>query len=572
MTTEKPANIADAFQQSVAQLTGAEAPWAIDSKTVDGIDYRYYKNAPTTLMSLINEGRKHGDNEFIIYEDERISFNEFFKRADALSLALSKNFDIKTGDTVAIAMRNYPEWMISFVAVAQTGATIVPLNSWGKSAELLHALKDSGAKVAFLDQQRFELVSSELSSLNTTAIIAKAEGDYENTVDSLINAFVQEVNEQTTFADNADTDDLAIMMYTSGTTGLPKGTLSSHQNVCQSIFNFELLAIATAMTDSEPVGKMLERGFPPKVLLGVPLFHVAGAYSVFLLSLRAGRPIVMMHKWDKIKALEYIQNERCTMMSAVPTMLMELLECKEWNDYDTSSMFGFGAGGSVQPARLPKTIYQKLPDSYPGTGYGMTESNACGFAATGAIFAKNPTSAGIASPILDCKVLDGAGNELPKGSAGEIYLKSPTIAKGYNNQPEATKETFIDGWLKTGDIGYINEDGYLFITDRIKDMIIRGGENIYSVEVEAAALTHDQVLEAAAFGLPHDTLGEELALAVYMDSNDLSEEAIQQHIASQLAGFKVPSQVFIESSPLPKNATQKILKNKIKENILEATS
>ncbi|MCY4043887.1 MAG: class I adenylate-forming enzyme family protein [Cellvibrionales bacterium] len=572
MTTEKPANIVNAFQQSVAQLTGSEAPWAIDTKTVNHIDYRFYKNAPTTLMALINEGRKHGENEFIIYEGERISFDEFFKRADTLSIALTKKFAITSGDTVAIAMRNYPEWMISFVAIAQTGATVVPLNSWGKSAELVHALKDSGAKVAFMDQARFDLVAGALDDLGTTAIIAKPEAQSSNSVDELIAEFSADLTESTTFDDKAGTDDLAIMMYTSGTTGLPKGTLSTHQNVCQSIFNFELLAIATAMTDSEPVGKMLERGFPPKVLLSVPLFHVAGAYSVFLLSLRAGRPIVMMHKWDKIKALEYIQNERCTMMSAVPTMLMELLECKEWNDYDTSSMFGFGAGGSVQPARLPKTIYQKLPDSYPGTGYGMTESNACGFAATGAIFAQYPTSTGIASPILDCKILDNQGNECPQGEPGEIYLKSPTIAKGYNNQPEATKETFIDGWLKTGDIGYLNDDGYLFITDRIKDMIIRGGENIYSVEVEAAALTHEQILEAAAFGLPHDTLGEELALAVYVEANALSEEAIQQHIASQLAGFKVPSRVFIESQPLPKNATQKILKNKIKESALEVVS
>ncbi len=561
-------SITDTFQANVNQLTGPGAPWELGATDVNGLTLPAYSNAPTNLVNLINEGRKHGDAEFLIYEGERITFNEFFARVDTLAYALKNTLSVNPQDTVAIAMRNYPEWMISFAAISLIGAIAVPVNSWGQQQELLHSLKDSGSKVLFCDEARYKLIEDDLEGINTKAVVVRAEGDTPNATSfaNLLDSS-NKLDEVDYF--NAETTEKALIMYTSGTTGLPKGVVSNHRNICQSIFNFEMLAIASAMTDPGPVGKMLERGHPPKVLLGVPLFHVAGCYSVFLLSLRAGRPIVMMHKWDKVKALAYIQNERITMISAVPTMLLELLECDEWDNFDTSSMFGFGAGGSAAPARLTKTLFEKLPDSFPGTGYGMTESNATGFASTGAVFAEQPTSCGLKSPLINLKIVDEAGKEVPQGEIGEIYTQSIATALGYNNNKKATAETFIDGWLRTGDVGYINEDGYLFITDRMKDMIIRGGENVYSVEVEAAALSHPEVLEAAVFGKPHDTLGEEVAIAIYRDSSSsLDVEALQTHIGTRLATFKIPAHVFISEEPLPRNATQKILKPQIKKQYI----
>ena len=556
-------NIKTSLDANTEQLTAVDAQWEMTQKKIEGVDYRLYKSAPANMVELINAGRAHGDKEFLIYEDERITFDEYFRQVDALAHQLQNKYHISKDDRVAIAMRNYPEWMIAFAAVILAGGVVVPLNSWGQAAELEYALTDSGAKVAFFDQQRYDHVANQLSSLNVAGIVAKPQGSLEQAEDFA--DIIKQAKDKKPAEQTIDAEDMAMIMYTSGTTGNPKGAVSCHRNVCQTIYNFEFGGTCSAMTDLDPVMKMLERGFDSKVLLALPLFHVSGCYSVFLLSLRAGRSIVIMHKWDKIKALKTIEEERVTMLSAVPTMLLEVLEAPEWNDYNTESMFSFGAGGAAQPPHLADEIYAKLPDGFPGTGYGMTESNACGFAATGAVYKYKPNSAGCIAPIVDVRIVDENGKDLPAGERGEVYLKSPTIVKGYWNKPEATSETFVDGWLLTGDVGYLDDEGFLYITDRIKDMVIRGGENIYSVEVEGAILTHKAVEEAAAFGIPHDTLGEELAVALVLkEGATISIAEVQAHIGEQLAKFKIPSHVFFEQE-MPKNATQKIMKKPLKE-------
>lgn len=553
--------------ESAAQLTAEGQPWEVVRNTVNGIEYNMYKNAPENLKALIDAGRNHGDNEFIIYQDERWTFNQFFAKVDALAYQLVNELGINAGDRVAIAMRNYPEWMVAFAAAASCGAVAVPLNSWGQAAELKYGITDSEAKAVFFDQQRFNYVADAITELGIKAVVARPDSAVEGSNCYEINALIEAAGDNRLADDSysVDTEAPAMIMYTSGTTGNPKGAVSSHRNITQAIFNFELAAIVAAMSDPEPIGKMLERGYPPKVLLSVPLFHVSGCHSVFLLSLRAGRPVVIMYKWDTVEALETIEKERITMISAVPTMLMDMLESDRWNDFDTSSMFGFGAGGAAQPPRLSGMIYDKLPDSFPGTGYGMTESNASGFSTSGGAYKYKPKSAGIASPITEVKFVDENGNEVADGEAGEIYLKLPTIVENYWNKPDAN-DAFKEGWYATGDVGHLDEEGFLFITDRIKDMVIRGGENIYSAEVEAAVLTHEGIQEAAAFGVPHESLGEELALAVYLKEGvSLSETDIQAHIAGQIAKFKVPSFVYFENEPLPRNATLKILKKPLKE-------
>lgn len=554
------------LEESWAQLTGPEAPWATGKETIDGVDYTTYTNAPKTLKELIDAGRAHGDNEFLIFEDDRLSFNQYFAKVDQLTAALQNEFGIKKGDRVAIAMRNYPEWMIAFSAATMTGAVVVPLNSWGKTAELEYGIKDSGASIIFMDEQRFGYIANDLENLGIKAIVVRPKHsiDASNAIefDTAVNMGeglnIREVE--------MNINDVAMIMYTSGTTGNPKGAVSNHRNVCQSIFNFECAAIVAAMSDPEPIGKMLERGYPPKVLLAVPLFHVSGCHSVFLLSLRSGRPIVIMYKWDRNTALELIEKERITMISAVPTMLVDMLDAPEWNNYDTSSMFGFGAGGSAQPPQLADKIYSQLPDSFPGTGYGMTETNATGFAVSGSAYKQKPKSTGTKTAIVDVRILDESGNELKQGEHGEIQLKTPTAVQGYWNKPEATEETFVDGWVITGDIGYLDEEGFLFITDRIKDMIIRGGENIYSAEIEASILSNEDIQEVAAFGIPDEKMGEELAVVIVLkEGKTATAEDIQAHVASQLAKFKVPKFVHFDSTPLPRNATMKVLKKPLKE-------
>jgi len=566
------ADIVTKLAEATAQLTGPGAPWELEAATIDGIEYPLYKNAPKTLPEVLNVGRAHGDKEFLIFGNERWSFNDFFARVDALADVLQHRFSVRKGDRVAIAMRNYPEWMAAYCAIAQTGAIVVPLNSWGKTEELVYGITDSGARVVFGDQRRLDYISDHIAALKIDVIVARPDAALPAGAHDF-NALVASVKSPQVDAVTFDTQDIAQIMYTSGTTGKPKGAASSHRAICQAVFNFELGGIVSAMTNPGPIGAMLQKGFAPKVMLGVPLFHVSGCYTVFLMSLRAGRPIVVLYKWDVEAALRTIEKERVTMVSAVPTMLWEMLNSPAWGKYDTSSLFSIGAGGAAQPPKLPEKIREKIRDGFPGTGYGMTESNATGFAITGAAYDHKPLSGGIKTPIVEVKICDDNGNSLPMGAHGEIWLRSPTNVNGYWNKPEATAETFRNGWLITGDIGYVDDEGYIFLTDRAKDMIIRGGENIYSVEVEACLLMHDDIAEVAAFGMPHESLGEELAIAVTLrKSGALDEHAIRNHVAAHLAAFKVPTYVFIHHEPLPRNATQKVLKKSLKQFYIEKLS
>lgn len=552
------------YNESLQQLTGAGAPWEISTNTIDGIEYKFYPQAPKTLVELLDAGRAHGDKEFLNYEGERLSFAQYFAKADALALQLQNKFDIKAGDRVAIAMRNYPEWMIAFTAIANTGAIIVPLNSWGQTAELEYGIKDSGAKLLICDQRRFEYISEQLAGLNCQAIVARHELSLPAEQD--FDALVSETLGQSANAVEIKPEDNALIMYTSGTTGNPKGALSNHTNICQAIYNFETCGIAAAMSNPEVIGKMLEKGFEAKVLLAVPLFHVSGCYSVFLLSLRGGRSISMMYKWDVEAALKLIQDERITMLSAVPTIVWQLLDSEHFEKYDTISLFSIGAGGAAQPARLPGLIEDKVDNVFPGTGYGMTETNATGFAATGNIYQAQPTSCGLATPIVEIKIIDADGKPVAQGETGEICLRTPTMIQGYWGKEDATAESFQDGWFISGDVGHLNEDGYLFITDRLKDMVIRGGENIYPAEIEASAYQLEGIEEVAVYGVPHEVLGEELkATVVLKAATDLTAEAISEHLKANLAGFKVPAEIQISSEPLPRNAAGKLLKKQLQQ-------
>jgi long-chain acyl-CoA synthetase len=562
--------IKERLDASYEQLTAAGSPWELEQKTINNIPYRLYKNAPRTVKQLLDAGRQYADKEFVIYEGERWTFARFFRQADQIAHALYHEYGIREGDRVALAMRNYPEWMVAFVAISNLGAVVVCLNSWWQREELTYGITDAGVKVMFCDQRRYDHVGDLLPGLDVQAIVARpsailASDRAVDMADLAVSAGAGPVP-----AVEVGTEDPAMIMYTSGTTGHPKGALSNQRNVCQATYNFELAAIAAAMTDPEAITRMLQKGFEPKVLLGVPLFHASGCHSVFLLSLRAGRPIVIMHRWDAEQALRLIETEKITLMSAVPTMLVEMLESPLWDKYETSHLFGFGAGGAAQPSRLPELIREKLPDAFPGTGYGMTETNAAGFSSTGAVYIAKPLSAGVLAPIMEVRFCDEEGREVPPGERGEIWLRGPTVVQGYWNKPDATEETFRDGWVITGDIGHLDDEGYLFVTDRVKDVVIRGGENIYSAEVEAVISGLPEVLEVAAFGIPHDTLGEELAVVVRSKQGaDLTAEAIKRHVAASLAAFKTPTYVFFRDGELPKNAVRKVLKKDLRAEYIE---
>ena len=567
-------DIVSKLAESREQLTQPGAPFEYYEETLNGVVYKLYKQAPDTMREALAVGRNHGEAMFLQYEGESWNFNQFFTSVDAIAYQLIHKYQINKGDRVAIAMRNYPEWMMAYAAAISLGAVAVPINSWGQRDDLIYALTDSGASVVFTDQQRYDFIANDLDELNVRAVVARPTAEvsaanaesYDSFIGDIAAASAKPLDD---FAFAVGPDDDAMILYTSGTTGRPKGALSNQRNMTQVLVNFEFQATQAAMTNGPIIEKMMTSGFPSKSLLAVPLFHVSGLYAQFLLSLRGGRSILMMYKWDPARALELIEAERITTLSAAPSMVLDLLDHPNFDSTDTSSLMVASGGGAASPPRMASLIKEKIASPYPGAGYGMTESNASGCSGTGESFWYKPSSSGTMSPVIEFKTIDENGNDLPEGERGEICLRGAGVAKGYINKPEATAESFVDGWFLTGDIGYRDDEGFVFIVDRAKDIIIRGGENISAAEVEGCYLEHPAIREAGAFAVPHDTLGEELGLAVYFkDDQSATAEELKAFAAERLAHFKVPAHYWLRDEPLPRNAANKVLKKQLKEEFV----
>jgi len=550
------------FKAVAGQLTAPGAPWEV-LRDENGVPY--YKQAPANLVEALALAREHGDREFLVYEGERRSFSQLMNEADEIAAALQAQ-GILPGDRVGLAMRNYPEWMAVFIAVVTIGAVIVPVNSWGQPADICHALGDAGVRLAFLDQARYDGISNWLADNKVTGVIARPDSaDDPRSLAAFVAAFKGKAPAEVAIGG----EDLALIMYTSGTSGKPKGAASTHRAVCQALYNFEFAAAAAAMCNMDRIGAMLERGFESTSLLAVPLFHVSGCHAQFLANLRGGRRIVMMYKWDVGRALEYIEQERITSIAAAPSMVLDILESQAFDETDTSSLFSIGIGGAATPARVTALIEKKMPTNFSGTGWGMTETNAQGASLTGKAFNAKPGSAGLPHPIVDIRICDEEGGELAAGQTGEIWVRSPCNIREYWHRPEANAADFRDGWLRTGDIGYLDADGYLYLADRAKDMIIRGGENIYPAEIENQLLELPAVMEVAVLGLPHERWGEEVAVVVNLHAGQVLTEAQLLDFARQkLASYKVPTRVFFTDQPLPRNATNKVLKAELKTGLL----
>lgn len=561
--------LADAIADSFQQLTQPGAPYEIVEKELSGQTCRVYQQAPSSVKELIDAGRNHGDAIFLSYEGDEWSYNRFFQQVDAIGYQLFNRYQIQAGDRVAIAMRNFPEWMTSFAAIVSLGAIVVPLNSWGQKDELEYGLNDAGAKVVFCDQQRFEHIAESLESLKIKAVVARHSKAIEHNHAETLDSFIDGITDVDIPCFSSQGEDPAMILYTSGTTGRPKGAISSHRNMIQAVYNFEFSAISSAMTNPKAIEAMFASGNPACSLLAVPLFHVSGLYPMFLLSLRGGRKVVMMYKWHPGEALKIIEQEKITTLSAAPSMVMDVLDHPDFDRHDTSSLFALGSGGAATPARFSQLVRDKMDMAYPGTGYGMTENNATCSTCTGEAFHYKPKSSGILSPIVDFKTCDENGNPLAKGDTGEIWIKSATVVQGYWNNEVATAETFVDGWLRTGDIGYIDEENFVFLVDRAKDIIIRGGENISAAEIENCLYDHPAVWEVAAFSVPDPRHGEELAVSINCKpGQQTNQQEIQQFVKQRLAGFKVPSTVVFREAPMPRNAAGKIIKKEIRDNYL----
>jgi acyl-CoA synthetase (AMP-forming)/AMP-acid ligase II len=554
------------YDKAIEQLTGPGGPFETAAEVVGGVSYKnVIVSAPVTMKEVWAQAAPHGDKEFLIYEGERWTYTQLLQQAASFGHQLVHEYGVKKGDRVAIAMRNYPEWMTAYIAITSIGAVAVTLNSWGQAQELEYGLTDADVRVVFCDQPRLDLIADKLVGLDIKAIVARP--DIGSQPDNTVSVADLIAGQEGVTMPQVDIcpEDNAMMMYTSGTTGQPKGALSTHWALCQAIANFEAIAMAMAMINPEAMEAMFSTGFEPAQMLAVPLFHVSGCHAVFLTAFKAGRKVVMMYKWNVENALKLVESERVTFFSAAPSMLLQILESPLLERCDVSSLFSLGGGGSATPPKVSRLIQQRFPSGYPGTGWGLTETNAIGTSFTGKPFTQKPGSAGFKHPGAEIEARDDDGNVLPAGIAGELWIKTPSMVKEYWHRPEANAADFKEGWFNSGDLGYFDSEGYLFMSGRAKDMIIRGGENIYPAEIEAVISDHPRVEEVAVFGVEDQQLGEVVAIAVVARGGEtLSGDDIKAYAAERLARFKVPEYVWLLDKPLPRNDTGKVLKKDLK--------
>lgn len=552
------------WQAAWRQLIAPGSPFEVVVPDDDGP--RRFRNAQPDLLTALNAGRAHGEREFVVWEEERLSFSEFFARVDRLASQLRTRFGVRKGDRVAIAMRNQPAWLVSFVAAVASGAIVVPLNSWGQREELLHGLEDSGSRVLLCDAARLALVEGDLQGLDLQAIAvgAPATGRWVCDYDALL-AEPVELLPPPAF----EADDPLLILYTSGTTSKPKGVLSTHRAVCQALAAFEFQGAFAAMSSPTRIRAIMDSGFAPTTLMAVPLFHVSGLHAQFLLALRSGRRLVLMYKWDAERALDLIERERCTQFNGSPAMMQQLLASPRFCGEATASLFGLGLGGAAANPGLLAQLTGVKPNAIGGAGYGMTETNGVGAAIGGDQFVYKPATVGWPLPIVEVRIGDTPDAPQAPGIEGQIWLRSPTLMRGYWGQPAATAEALQDGWLATGDVGCVDEEGFLRITDRLKDLINRGGEKVAAAEVEACASGLDGVIEAAAFAVPDERMGEAVALVARVrEGSGVDEVALHAHIAAHLAAFKVPEHLQVVHAELPRNASGKLLKRELREDFL----
>jgi long-chain acyl-CoA synthetase len=560
--------------QAHALLTQPGSPFEMDEAVIRGVKTRVWKNAPPTMRDLFALGRAHGGKTFIVYEDDRATFETFTRAALAVAAELAKQ-GVKKGDRVALIMRNLPEWPAIFFGATIIGAIVTPLNAWWTGPELEYGLVDSGAKVAFVDAERLERIAEHLVNCPDlkTIYVSRYQDELPHPIVRRLEDTLGKVNDWDKLPAGEmpttplESDDDATILYTSGTTGKPKGALGTHRNMLTNIFSSASSAARNFLRRGEPVPAPDPNAPQRSTLLSVPFFHATGCFAVMGPSLFAGAKLVLMRKWEPELAMQLIEREKVNGAGGVPTIAWQLIEHPARSKYDLSSLESVAYGGAPSAPELVRKIVETFPKSLPGNGWGMTETSATCTTHSAEDYEHRPDSCGPAVPVCDLKVMTPEGTrQLGVNEVGELWACGPNIVKGYWNKPEATAQTFVDGWVRTGDLARVDEEGFCFIIDRAKDMLIRGGENIYCIEVENVLYEHPAVMDAALVAVPHKTLGEEPGAVVHLrPGQHTTEDELRAFVAGKLAAFKVPVKVVFWPETLPRNANGKILKTELKK-------
>lgn len=553
----------------LTKLMSPGAPFEVVEKNHSGRSLRVFSQSPESVCAIFNAARTHGDKEFIIHNDARITYTEFFRRADALSAWLVTEKELLKGQSVAINMKNCPEWMIAYVGIVQAGGVAVLINSRNDTESMMAALKDSDSVFVIADEKR--LTKLRDSGCDLPALVSAPESQFASDKNSTLFDSVLTHAPMTTPVNLTQTDN-ASMLFTSGTTGRAKAAILSHLNVISSVMNTEMAmeTIIHRLADQydTAVEVIKEHMPPPCGLLIYPLFHVSGLTSVFLTNMTIGGKIVVMDRWDAKQALALVEKEKITALSGVPATHWDMLNAVKETDYDLSSLNSVSNGGQAATQNLLKNISETYPNAQLGAGYGMTETTGAVSQANGEAFMRAPQSAGLVLPMVDMKIIGDDGNETPLGEAGEICIRGATVMQGYYNRPEDTAKVMKDGWMHTGDVGYLDEESYLYIVDRKTDMIISGGENIYCAEIEQTLGQHEAIKEIAAFGVHDDRLGEKLIVALSLNMPTETEQ-LDTYAREKLADYKVPH-AYIITDEFNYTATGKIEKHKLRKAFLDA--
>jgi len=555
----------EALKKVWGELTAPGAPFEVETLSVRGSPMRAFKNAPRNIRDFWLSTAPFAERTYLVYGDERLSYAEAHRQVAAVANWLMAE-GVRPGERVAIAMRNYPEWLIIYWACAAIGVAVVGMNAWWVADEVEYALQDSEPKVVFCDAERLDRIL-ERPATAAAAKLVTVRVDAPPAGLTPWSDVVRKAGELP--AVDVDPDADACIFYTSGTTGRPKGAELTHRGCINNLMNMMFSAAAQGGATLAATGAQPPAEPPiPVALLTTPLFHVTanncGAYAVTA----GGGTMVLMYRWDAGEALKLIEREKVTSMSGVPVMSRELLAHPDVGRRDTSSLMSLGGGGAPLQPDLVAKIDAEVATARPNTGYGMTETCGIITAVAGDFFVDRPTSVGPAMPTFEIKCVDDDGREVPLGEVGELWVRGASVIKGYLNRPDATAESITDGWLHTGDVARIDADGFIYIVDRKKDMVLRGGENVYCAEVEAAIHHHPAVAECCVFGVPDVRLGEEVAAAVVLRAGErLGADELRAHLAPHISRHKIPRFIWFLTEPLPRNANGKFMKRELREKL-----
>ena len=557
----------DIYQETWNTLTESGAPYEVVEIEVRNAPMRVYKNAPVSLREIWLGSLPYAERDYLVYGDERRTYAEAHTEVASIANWLSAQ-GVKPGDRVAISMRNYPEWLTVYWACVSTGVTAVGMNAWWVEDEMEYGLADSAPEVLFCDEERLDRflnIRDKFPDLTTVGIRLK-----ESRSDVIDFSEVLETGGELPDI-SVDPDQDACIFYTSGTTGFPKGAQLTHRGCVHNILNMGFGGKLSQLTNCKMNNLPLpdpKDAVPMSALMTTPLFHVAANNCLAHPATLGGGKLVLMYRWDAGEALKLIDAEHITTLSGVPVMARELINHPDFNKYDTSSLRSIGGGGAQVQPDLVERLDKAVANARPGTGYGMTETCGGITSIIGDFFVDKPASCGPAMPTFEVKVVDADGKTRPQGESGELWLRGASVIKGYINQVDATAETITDGWLHTGDVARIDEHGFIFIVDRVKDMVLRGGENVYCSEVETVLHKLDEIAECSVFGVEDDRLGEEVGVSIFLTpGTNISADAIREFCLAHMAKYKSPRYIWFSSGPLPRNASGKFLKRELRETL-----